>query len=620
MRSHEFELNEDELFELKMSPTSLANMAKGTDARVGMEFELIVPGVSEDEEFESEPDYDMDESFPTGRGWERDVVNFFTHGQNSNGRRVVERAIGELEGEYSGWLSRQMDEYVRSPAGEARAIEIADENVDADDYESDKERQQAVRDYLDDNYDDIVEQIREEFVESADNFESYIEAHVGSMMEFAQQYGLDWPYWTEPAESDYERSDISDIAKDFGRAIGRPVDASSSYHGATRRPGHYVVEPDSSLEGDQGEMGLEFVSPPLPVDEMLQDLDRVVDWASTVGAYTNSTTGLHINVSVPNQANLDYVKLAMFLGDDYVLEQFGRWGNSYCRSSLQKIVSQAKESPDRVQEMMRQLQRGLNQLASKIVHTGSTDKFTSINNRGEWIEFRGPGGDWLANEAGLKAVRDTLLRTVVALDVATKPEAYKQEYYKKLYKTLSQGSEDDTIQYFARYAAGELPTSALKSFVRNIQQKRQATKEPFRMPDKDPQNANWEIYDVYNGQSIYPFVANSREQAIHAFNYWLTSGPQRSSGDRFSIRGVSQPVPGSTQDRINQRTAAQADQQQTSSLPPGNMRWRILDWEDREVHSFVHRADQGSANQYARDWLAANVFTGHGMYSVVPAT
>ena len=111
MRSREFELNEDELFELKMSPTSLANMAKATDARVGMEFELIVPGVSEYEEFEPEPDYDMDESFPTGRGWERDVVNFFTYGENSNSRRVIERAISELVEEYSDWFSRKMDEY-----------------------------------------------------------------------------------------------------------------------------------------------------------------------------------------------------------------------------------------------------------------------------------------------------------------------------------------------------------------------------------------------------------------------------------------------------------------------------------------------------------------------------
>ena len=67
MRYREFELTEDELFELKMSPTNLSKMAKTIDARVGMEFELIVPNAQgeEENEFESEPDYDADESFPT---------------------------------------------------------------------------------------------------------------------------------------------------------------------------------------------------------------------------------------------------------------------------------------------------------------------------------------------------------------------------------------------------------------------------------------------------------------------------------------------------------------------------------------------------------------------------
>ena len=43
-------------------------------------------------------------------------------------------------------------------------------------------------------------------------------------------------------------------------------------------------------------------------------------------------------------------------------------------------------------------------------------------------------------------------------------------------------------------------------------------------------------------------------------------------------------MPGSTQDRINQRLPAQQDQAQgTGSLPEGNVRWRILDFDDNEV-------------------------------------
>jgi hypothetical protein len=94
MRYKDFKLTEDELFELKMSPTNLAKMAKNIDARAGMEFELIVPGVeSDEEEYESEPDYDADESFPTGRGWQRDIISFFRGGDMGNSTGTIQRAI-----------------------------------------------------------------------------------------------------------------------------------------------------------------------------------------------------------------------------------------------------------------------------------------------------------------------------------------------------------------------------------------------------------------------------------------------------------------------------------------------------------------------------------------------
>jgi len=487
MRYQEFNLTEDELFELKMSPGNLTKMAANIDARVGMEFELIVPGVEseEEEEYDPEPDYEVDESFPIGPGWTRDVISFFRGGDMGNSTSYIQRAIDSLNENFWDWMDEQQEDWINSDEGQERALEIARDNVDPEEYEQDPEG--AIRQYLDHNEERIRDELADEFRDDADShFERYLdEEGINSMSDFANEYNLDWPYWTQP---EYYGGggglvSIDAVADEFSDAIGRPVNASSSYHGGRREAGHYVVEPDGSLSGNGG-TGLEFVSPVLTVPEMLADIDKVVEWARQSGSYTNSTTGLHMNVSVPDQQSLDYVKLAMFLGDEYILKQFGREGNSYCKSALKKIEYNAKTDPSRVEEMMRQFQGGLNQLASKLIHTGSTEKFVSINNRGDWIEFRSPGGDWLGKDLGL--VKNTLLRAVVALDVATKPQEFKQEYYKKLYKTLSQGSSDDSIQYFAKYAAGELPASALKSFVRQIQQKRAAGKkgpvEEFDVP------------------------------------------------------------------------------------------------------------------------------------------
>jgi hypothetical protein len=768
MRYKDFKLTEDELFELKMSPTNLAKMAKNIDARAGMEFELIVPGVeSDEEEYESEPDYDADESFPTGRGWQRDIISFFRGGDMGNSTGTIQRAIDSLNEDFYAWIDEDQEEYINSDEGRNRAIEIARDNVDPEEYEQDPEG--VIQQYLEYNDERIRDELVDEYNDDLDSkFERWLDDQgINSMADFANEYNLDWPYWTQ---QDYDGgggggASIDAVADDFSQAIGRPVNAASSYHGGRREAGHYVVEPDGSLQGDRGETGLEFVSPVLTVPEMLEDIDKVAKWASRAGAYTNSSTGLHMNVSVPDQENLDYVKLAMFLGDNYILEQFGRAGNSYCKSALNKIITTARGDPGRVEEMMRQFQGGLSELASKILHTGSTEKFTSINNREGWIEFRGPGGDWLNDD--LAPVKNTLLRAVVALDVATKPEEFKQEYYKKLYKTLSQGQEDDTIQYFARYAAGELPQSALKAFVRNIQGKRKADKlalgakdimlvwkvigsqdspyqsqgievtaldelgafkeaikqwslnlggqsiqdyvqsrnwkaQPLRAATSDDMNASSDkMYRVWvEGQSqgvwvramsdfqakrlamqrhaeMFANAATDDIQAAHDPNYTQGETPptttyQGRSGDptpagaisgstvdiqrrrqgaaqmppidfdgnyevyrtesgrtvyRFQADGVPEAYdmlqrwrefmmdPSLDPRQFNVRAVAQPQQEQ---LPPGNVRWRILDFDDDEVHSFVHRTVQREANAYAIQWLRQNNMLGRGEFRVVP--
>jgi hypothetical protein len=564
MRYREFELTEDELFELNMSPTNLSKMAKNIDARVGMEFELIVPGVEnpdvDDDYGDSEPDYEMDESFPTGPGWTRDVISFFRGGEMGSSTSLIQRKIDELNENFYAWLDDELENYISSDEGQERGMEIAADNVSRDEYDTNEEYQTALVAYIDDNSDDIREQLEQEYRDDLDShWERYLEEeNLTTMSEFASAYDLEWPYWTQPEYYGGGGGAISmdAVADEFSDAIGRPVNASSSYHGARREAGHYVVEPDGSLQGDQGETGLEFVSPVLTVPEMLADIDKVAKWASAAGAYTNSSTGLHMNVSVPDQQSLDYVKLAMFLGDEYILKQFGREGNSYCKSALKKIKYNAKTDPSRVEEMMRQFQGGLNQLASKLIHTGSTEKFVSINNRGDWIEFRSPGGDWLGDDLGL--VKNTLLRAVVALDVATKPQEFKQEYYKKLYKTLSQGSSDDSIQYFARYAAGELPKQALKSFVRQIQQKRAAGKkgpvEEFDVPFV------WRVVgspdSPYQSRGIEVVATNERRAVEAAIKKWnLNIYPK--SVEEFTQGWRATPVrPASDDDlRIGQITS-----------------------------------------------------------------
>ena len=459
-------LTEDQdLFEINMSPGNLKRLVRDIDARAGIEFEMIVPGVDVDQDSEQEPDYDYDERVDSISDAER----FFDDG-DYNSSRSVRGMVESMYEDYETWKMEQLDEKW-SQDGKDYLRDYIDRNnlFDRDEYmdqareyvrekfadlagidQESEAFQDAVTDRLDDiadefaadawdNQDNGYSDAQEEFNDDyADGFEESAwlrDQDYRHMTDIQNAYNMEWPYW-QTVGGDGEM-DIDSVADDFSRAIGRPVNASSQYHGGRREPGHYVVEPDSSLDPDNsGDGGLEFVSPPLPLDELLSDMDKVRDWAKQRGCYTNNSTGLHMNVSVPNTstAKLDYVKLALLLGDERVLNEFGRATNTYTKSAMGKIRDLLKKNPNAAEEVLNKMRGHMEALATKVIHTGNTDKYTSINTKDNYVEFRSPGGDWL--DENWDRVKPTLLRTVVALDAAMDPDKYRKEYQKKLYKLL----------------------------------------------------------------------------------------------------------------------------------------------------------------------------------------
>lgn len=477
MRAKEFTINESvNLFEINMSPSSLRQLASGINARAGMEFEMIVPNAAGgDENYELEPNYDMDERAESIS----QVINFFEDSEY-NTRRDISNLRDELYDAYTNWQAENVDvdddditdniiEYLDED--EVREILNLDEDAEVGVDETREAAEYVVRRELNPFYDDARERLQDEWFQT-DNEEDFLSDTTPYMTDVHNRYDIAWPHYEEVGGSDSGR-DISEIADEFEQAIGRPVDWSESYHGVRRKPNTYAVEPDSSLEGDDSsDRGLEFVSPPLPIAEMIADMQKVKAWADSQGCYTNSSTGLHINVSVAgDHLNLDYVKLALLLGDEHVLLEFGRAGNTYAKSAMQKIRSIVKSKPEVAEPMLNQMRGHLSGLASKAIHSGITEKMISIHPKDGYIEFRSPGGDWLGEN--FDKIESTLLRFVVALDAAMDPNKYRQEYLTKLYKLLQVQSNDDPMMYFAKHAAGQLPTSALKSFIRQMQRTRE---------------------------------------------------------------------------------------------------------------------------------------------------
>ena len=514
----EFALLEDEILgEINMSTGSLRQEAAKTGAIAGMEFEMIVPNTENNDDGDLEPDYEYDERCRSIQ----DAYDFFYDG-DYNGRREVEQLREQMSNDFMEWLD---DKIYRDweRGGEEFLEEWVPENVDESEWNPNdlegEARTEALLEFIasmhaDPGSSDAFDDFREENQDSYDESDWLDAEDLDRMSEISNSYSMSWPHWTSVGGGE---ASIEDVAQEFENAIGRDTKASDNYHsGRVPRPGpdalHYIVEPDGSLDADSNsDTGLEFVSPPLPIDEILSDLNKVKAWAKEYGCYTNDSTGLHINISVPgySRENLDFVKLALLLGDKYVLDSFGRAGNIYTKSALGMVRDRVRGNPEDVAQLLNKMKGNLDSLASKAIHSGVTSKYTSINTKDGHIEFRSPGGDWL--DENFDQIENTLLRFTVAMSAALNPAAYREEYLKKLYKLLTEDNKDDsdTIRYFSEYVAGKIPQAALRSFVKQAQLTRQV-----RRNTTGGKKMWWSVTNPPQSLAGIEVVATSKEEAI----------------------------------------------------------------------------------------------------------
>ena len=516
-----------ELEEVKMSPSALEKFAASDAAkgiRAGFEAELIfrdTQGSSDD--IDPEPNYDADE-----RAYSiAQVVEFFTQDEYGYGLSDRERNRLEerLDEAYMEWRDSQMTDDFRNEAEDLvrevhldevplseRIIRVLTDGMEIDDAEADKilavgvdspkfntsKEQQAYAeqnpDYkiyleaLDDAeaildeevetsikkqdgyYDQALDDYRDNWAGDDDSFFSDI--GLRWMSDIANEYGLDWPVWDMDNQRNNGSRSWEDIGAELQAVVDMPVVVSDNYHSAARKEGQWIIEPDGSLSPDDQseEAGLEIVSPPMPLLMALEKLKAVTDWANDPNggnAYTNRSTGLHMGVSLPTRGgDVDYVKLILFMGDKYVQEQFGRTANNFCASALDKFKQNIKGGKSDPAGVIKLLKHGLTELAFKELQKGvGTSKYTSAHLQNGYIEFRSPGGDWLAKaDEEINILENTMLRFARAMAIAGDPSADRQEYAKKLYKLVTQDNEQytDQLRLFSEFSAGTIDKEQLK--------------------------------------------------------------------------------------------------------------------------------------------------------------
>ena len=622
-------LQEQSLFEINMSPRSLEQLAAKISARAGLEFEMIVPNAenTDSDGNESEPDYDTDESCYDID----DAVRFF-HDGGFNSHGDVRRLRDSMMEDYHEWFTDKLSDSWYED-GEEYLREWIKHNVDKDEWNDpdiggpDADADTRLDIFANDAwknessyYDDAREEFEQERGDDLGQSEWLEDAGLSSMSDIEDVYPITWPHWTTVDNGGDGRT-AAEVADSFDNYLGRGVKVGG-YHGVDRNTSAYIVEPDGSLDPDDSDdTGLEFVSPPLSIPEMIADLKKVATWAEAEGCYTNSSTGLHMNISVENfdKDNIDYIKLAVLCGDEYILKEFGRMSNTYCASAISKVRDRIKQDPAQAQALLDQMRSHLQQGADQAVesttrniHPNYTQKYTSINLKDNRIEFRSPGGDWLGEyRKDPGKLVNTMLRFVVALDAALDPEKYRKEYLTKLYKLLNpKGQRDeygDMIEQFARYVTGMggAPEQVVKDFRRLSLHTLKGNKsaESGSSRPHDPRGQTQLHYEVFDRedpeQDTIEVIHGTDEQCAQMLAN--IANRRHVSRTRLGIRRIGHTATGPQA----QQPAQQEPQQPRQAIAANGVLplWEIYERDSGHVvHTF---ADQNQATAWAtaQSWL-----------------
>jgi hypothetical protein len=185
------------------------------------------------------------------------------------------------------------------------------------------------------------------------------------------------------------------------------------------------------------------------------------------------------------------------------------------------------------------------------------EKYMSVHPQDGYIEFRGPGGDYLNKEGEIEdTLKNTMLRLAYAMSIAGSPELYRREYAKKLYKVLSgyKGAEiskdaKDTryktkietedenpfMRLFADYSAGAISGDELKrQWAETVLKAEQGDEEDEDVPMGKAQE--YEIFDKDSGTD------RDSRTVLDTFRAYTEDEAVRLAALKYSGKGINYGV------------------------------------------------------------------------------
>ncbi len=255
------------------------------------------------------------------------------------------------------------------------------------------------------------------------------------------------------------------ISKDLSRQLGEPVlytmDSNKTY-AVSGSYQDWVLTTDGSLdylEASEDVIGCELVSPKRPIMKGYQDLMNVLQILQNgilgLDVKTTFDTGLHINIGVEGK-EIDALKMLILLGDDHIIQKFGRAASEHTGPAYQELITRLSKAAgggrklfvtnsralvQATQAALRDIQidqsdlTRLTQLMNAMKPEGKSFSVNFSKLPSGYVEFRAIGNANYEHRAD--DIANAVKRMIVITHIATDPNAYRQEFLKKLYKIVA---------------------------------------------------------------------------------------------------------------------------------------------------------------------------------------
>ena len=448
---------------------------------------------------------------------------------------IMEKAMDEYLPDYiDNWIeeNRDEDEFIDdfmssdyAPTEEA-VEEYRDEFKEQDPTEYENREEDGwdisnwTRDFINEEYEDEYEdflrdianeddQLRDNAVEECEgdySMDEWISDQFYSMSSFLDDYGYEYSRGGGGVD------EVAEIFNGWVRTSQFRSYPESGEYGDTYTTDGWAVETDSSIDPDEG-AGAELISPVYDSPKnMLADMKSLFDWNDQEAEFgTNRSTGLHVTMSWQGEGRREpnKLKMALLVGDQYLLKEFDRIRNSYTKSQYNLLIKAAES-------MKRNEDQGFKDF-EKILSTAiSRDKFSSINFKGEndsdsgnqLIEFRIGGGEDYDRKIDL--ITKSVIRYATVMKAGYDDEAFKKDYVSAVFRLIRKGTEIDTTSQAYRDFDAEAINSPIMDVVKNIASK----KDYFDILEL--LNTSLEMFERYKDQSD-PDADKKWKQSIKDF-------------------------------------------------------------------------------------------------------